>query len=244
MTKSEAIKLALNFFKLKTIDSSNPPQIISEESYPWGWVFSLQSKSFLEKGELRDSYLGTPNILVDKKDSEVHFVPYQPIQKENFLRKYCLKKGYSYKEKDKIKNCIFSDQNGFLCYGCIDMDRQINSMSKPDRVKVDDYVNNLNILSEDVKVNFSSELILGVLESSNFKQFILDFVPFSQKGLFTFNIVFSKDYTYKECHLVTSPVYPLNVNQLPDELSRLIVKSNLNILNNSIFKVDEIILFD
>lgn len=52
-------------------------------------------------------------------------------------------------------------------------------MSKLDIEKVDNYIYNLKILSEDVRVNFSSELILGVLNGTNFKNFILNFDLFS-----------------------------------------------------------------
>jgi Immunity protein 35 len=89
--KETAKKLAVEFINSSSLDDVNDSDLIIVDKAtiekPYGWIFSYDSKKFLESGDFTYSLLGNGPVVVDKETMEVKELGGGPFV-ERFIAEY------------------------------------------------------------------------------------------------------------------------------------------------------------
>ncbi|NVM64634.1 hypothetical protein FHW88_002923 [Mucilaginibacter sp. SG538B] len=68
----------------------------------------------------------------------------------------------------------------------------------------------------------------NIINSEADEQYLSSFINMAMKGLYAFDKTNLGLFNDPNCHLVATPVTPLNVNLLPTEIASIIMKTRLN----------------
>lgn len=99
------------------------------------------------------------------------------------------------------------------------------------------------MLAEDVQsINDSSEFVINpeltnlkeLNDENSLKNYVRTFVAYARKGLYSYDTAQPARLHNKEYHLIASPVNRLNINALPQSISRLIKTSYLGKFKNAV----------
>lgn len=91
LSKETAKKLAIEFMNSSSLDDADDNELIIVDKAtiekPYGWIFSYNSKKFLESGDFTYSLLGNGPVVVDKETMEVRELGSGPFV-ERFISEY------------------------------------------------------------------------------------------------------------------------------------------------------------
>lgn len=80
--------------------------------------------------------------------------------------------------------------------------------------------------TSDIIVNpFLDDLLTEISRSSANDRYLKDFIYFTQKGLFSFDKTNLSNLTDHHYHLVTIPVIPLEIRDLPQDILDILIKT-------------------
>lgn len=87
------------------------------------------------------------------------------------------------------------------------------------------YFRNLPKISDIIINPFLDDLLIKISGSGADERYLKDFIYFTQKGLFSFDKTNLGNLTDHHYHLVTTPVTPLEIRDLPQDILDILLKT-------------------
>jgi hypothetical protein len=113
---------------------------------------------------------------------------------------------------------------GFVASGAGKLSETVAG-SAEDNKQLVSYVRSLPKTSDIIVNPFLDDLLTEISRSGANDRYLKDFIYFTQKGLFSFDKTNLNNFTDHHYHLVTTPVNPLEISNLPQDILDILIKT-------------------
>ncbi|MGG1921898.1 hypothetical protein [Chryseobacterium cucumeris] len=108
--------------------------------------------------------------------------------------------------------------------------------SEVNNKKLVSYFKGLPKISDPIVNPLLNELLTRIFGSGANERYLRDFIYFTQRGLYSFDKTNLNDFIDNQYHLVTTPINPLEIIDLPPDILDILmqtkIEDNINLISN------------
>ncbi len=124
---------------------------------------------------------------------------------------------------------FFIDKNDVIVFVASGGGILPNEIKNDKNYNLREYFNGIPNISEDYFINEKVKSITGIHDDEKLKRIIFDFISITKKGIYSFDKSVLNNLQDANYHLVSSPSTVLKLQDLPENIQRVIKKTCFNV---------------
>ncbi|UKB86103.1 hypothetical protein LF887_10900 [Chryseobacterium sp. MEBOG06] len=113
---------------------------------------------------------------------------------------------------------------GFIASGAGKLPESVATSSENNE-KLVSYFRNLQEISEVIVNPKLNDLLIEIFGTGADERYLYDFVSMTKKGFYSFDKIYLNNFLDYDYHLVTSPMNPLTIDDLPQDILNIILQT-------------------